>query len=186
MQLALTAFGSLGAAAGAGATTAASTGAALAGTAISTFSTIAAIGANKAIAKQAAEVEEQNAKIALESGQIRAQDGDFEAASVLSDLTARQGNSGLAVGSGSFVRSRNRYRTINRTSRLRTIYDSEVEAVSASNRAASEDIRVASLSSEGRFAALAGAGNFAGDLLNDAVLTRSGTISATNRRRISL
>lgn len=191
MQLALSLFTKIGtlaqtAVGGVAGSAAASTGAALVGTAVSTVGAVSALSMQKAAMDQAAQVEEQNALLARERGQARAQDQDFELAALLSEDQATYSTSGLATGSGSFMATRSRRQVIGRTSRLRAIYDAELQGINAESRAAADRTEARSFGTQSVFRLVSGGLDLGNDLLSGAAMTRTGVAANTQRRRVAI
>ncbi len=146
----------------------------------------AALSSQSAALEEAARVEEANAKLAIQRGQIDAQDADFELAAILAENEAQQASSGILTGSGSFRRVRTRVNTIGRANRQRIIQDSSIQANNAQARANSRRSQSRSSRLESAFSLVSTGINIGSGLIDGANLSAREQISSTNRRRVAI
>lgn len=135
MAFVVPALAAVGTMVGASAATAASTGAIVASTALSVGSTlvsgIAAFQQNRMqakLAKQQAEIAQENAKRARFRSQVEQQDQDILARAVLGELASSQAASGLDFASGSFASRRKAAQILARKDSLNIRQGGELEA----------------------------------------------------------
>lgn len=166
------AFSTISGALGVGGAAAPATGAGIASTAVGVGSSLLAISYQRSVLARQAAMEEENARRARAAGAIEAQEADFEAAAVASEVLARQGASGLNVRSRAFYRRRTRNAIRATTNRQRIVNDAEVQARNAEERASGARAESRGLGMQALFTGVSGAFDLGTDLISGANLNR--------------
>lgn len=162
---AMTAFGS-------------STALAVASTGLGVVGSLAEMGAARAEAgyraallTRQAVLDTRNAEMVQKSGQIQAQDQDFEAASIMADEIATMAGRGFNINSPSYIRRRDQTAALARRDRLRLVTDANNQAASSRNRAATSRLEASQARSAGRNATVSGVLNIGSSLISGARLS---------------
>ena len=142
---------------------AAGVGLAIAGTILNVGGKIAGGIANKRAADYQAgiadlnrQIAEQNAKMALERGQVEQQEQDIQSLTMIGTQEAVQGASGIEVTSGSAVQARAVARRLARLDALRVRENSRLEARAYRTQAIGQQAQATLLRREGRQSLVAG------------------------------
>lgn len=107
--------------------------------------------------RRQAQIEEQNAQRARFAATVQSQDADRAAREMLGRMAAEQGASGLSMNSRSYELRMKGERDVARTNALRTIYEGDMAAWNARERAAQANSQASAYKAEGRSALISGA-----------------------------
>jgi len=128
------------------------------------------------VAKANATIAENNAKRALQEGQLKQQEQDDLTAAFLGEQLAKQGASGVAVSSTSSTRARSTARRLGRTDSLRIRDAAAFEATDFRNQSAQFSAQAKQLNSQAGFGLLAGFAGATGSLIGRAAPTRRSSL----------
>ena len=137
----------------------------VASTVVSGTAAFASAQANANIADYNAEINEQNAKRAIDRAQVEQEEQDLAAAGFLGEQTAAIAAGGVDVGTGSALRSRVAAKELARKDALNIRQAGEIEAYNYQADAASQRAQADGYRAQGMFSALGAfleAGTFAG------------------------
>jgi len=140
----------------------------LAGTAITTVKASQQAKFQAAVAKQNAEINEDNADRARDRAQIEAQDQNRIDAAIQGQLLADQAASGLALGSGSFALQRKGAKVDTTLNAKRRAQAGELEANRFLTQAGVSKSEAANFKTAGKTALLSGALSAAGSIAGSA------------------
>lgn len=163
-----------------------STAVTIAGTLMSGIGAFQSSQYQAAVLERQAEIDKRNADMAIERGQVRAQEADIDAMFAMGAEKARQGASGFSTNSPSFVQRRRRNRATADLNRRRLVEDSQIESMNFRDSAATNRIEAQGARSAGRNALFGTAFQIGTDLISGAQLTRETKARRLNRQALGI
>lgn len=132
-------------------------------------------------AKVAEQTANENAQRASFTGQVSAQDADFEAAAAIANEQESRAFSGFAATSGSFLRADRRNRILARRDAERIRQDADLEASQYKAKAAEARSERRGMLMQGMFDTLSGVMDMKTSLISDSTLVNTRKAQAVNR-----